>query len=641
MNTSKRLGAICVIKIWLIVSIISQSNVEGSQAKTSISSKEEEEFTCGFYLAESSIPNSGGGMYSMKDIKKGEAVGEVDTNIMIEDIEKNNGGKFSGWTHFDYFWMAEWRDEFLAAKNINVNAFPVGSLANFHTFFKNAYPGDVIFRNMNVTRFTSPGAGAFSYQTRVFEATRDIKAGEEVFANYGEPWLDDHKMDHVPREKHFRRAERVMNELTMLRTKLPSDEPLDDKFITSLNKIVSLYDDKTASLLPIDDNELSNSPTTNSLLADKTLNVRSKEWILENGICIDTLVIKGSTMPHAGLGAFTKRSFRKDELIIPMPLLHIRDKNTMNIYYAKNKEDTSTTIRKQILLNYCHGHHMSNLVLCPSTHGAFINHKHYCDESEKKECSADAPNAKIIWSSDDLSKEWLSFSLDDLAGNKARGLSFDIVATRDIEQGEEVFIDYGKDWQNAWNNHVASWKPPSQNEISYVFPKVMNDENEDELFYTVYEQEENPYPDNIITICTYWEEEGQQLSEEDPADRYEETHMIDREELVEVLEEYGYDGSKYVQNDDEEYYWPCQIYKRSDDGDTYVVRITQLLSEDKTRWSVAEKPRMLFNFSLKSIMFAEKAYVGDQFLENAFRHPIGIPDEIFPKEWMDLVEKED
>ena len=382
--------------------------------------------------------------------------GEVDTNFMCEDIEKHNGGGSPGWTHFDYFWMAKWRDEFLGAKNMHVNSFPVGSLANFHTFFKNAYPGDVLFQNVNVSRSTSPGFGAFSYQTRTFEATRDIKAGEEVFANYGEPWLDDHKFDDVPREKHFRRAERVMNELSSLRGKL-NDESIDDVFMNTLNKIVSLYDDKTASLLPSNDHELANHQGT-ALLAHKTLNVRSKDWIIENGICIDTLSIQPSTIPHAGHGAFAKKSFNKDELIIPMPLLHIRDVNTMNI----------GTTRKQILLNYCYGNSNSNLALCPSTHGAFINHKHYCVGGNEQSCGADAHNAKIIWSNDAATKEWLSYSLDDLATKKGRGLSFDVVATRDIAKGEEVFIDYGLDWQRAWSAHVASWQPSQE---SYVFPK--------------------------------------------------------------------------------------------------------------------------------------------------------------------------
>jgi hypothetical protein len=40
------------------------------------------------------------------------------------------------------------------------------------------------------------------------------------------------------------------------------------------------------------------------------------------------------------------------------------------------------------------------------------------------------------------------------------GLMLDFVATRDIEAGEEVLIDYGEEWEMAWRKHLQSWRPP-------------------------------------------------------------------------------------------------------------------------------------------------------------------------------------
>jgi len=34
------------------------------------------------------------------------------------------------------------------------------------------------------------------------------------------------------------------------------------------------------------------------------------------------------------------------------------------------------------------------------------------------------------------------------------GLSFEYVALRDIEEGEEIFMDYGEEWEDAWEQHV-------------------------------------------------------------------------------------------------------------------------------------------------------------------------------------------
>jgi len=37
------------------------------------------------------------------------------------------------------------------------------------------------------------------------------------------------------------------------------------------------------------------------------------------------------------------------------------------------------------------------------------------------------------------------------------GLSFDFVALRDIESGEEITIDYGSEWEDAWQEHLRSF----------------------------------------------------------------------------------------------------------------------------------------------------------------------------------------
>jgi len=45
------------------------------------------------------------------------------------------------------------------------------------------------------------------------------------------------------------------------------------------------------------------------------------------------------------------------------------------------------------------------------------------------------------------SREWMRMSIDDIAKQTGRGLTFEIVALRDILPGEEVFIDYGIEWE--------------------------------------------------------------------------------------------------------------------------------------------------------------------------------------------------
>ena len=41
----------------------------------------------------------------------------------------------------------------------------------------------------------------------------------------------------------------------------------------------------------------------------------------------------------------------------------------------------------------------------------------------------------------------------------------------------------------------------------------------------------------------------------------------------------------------------------------------------------------------KAIRFFNKAYTSDIFLKNAFRHEMGLPDDVWPKAWMNLSHK--
>ena len=37
------------------------------------------------------------------------------------------------------------------------------------------------------------------------------------------------------------------------------------------------------------------------------------------------------------------------------------------------------------------------------------------------------------------------------------GLQLDFVATHNIEEGEEILLDYGDGWQTAWDQHVEEF----------------------------------------------------------------------------------------------------------------------------------------------------------------------------------------
>ena len=186
-------------------------------------------------------------------------------------------------------------------------------------------------------------------------------------------------------------------------------------------------------------------------LAKRTVNItqHSVQWIKENGLCLENILPGKSTIPLAGQGAFAARNLPKGSLITPAPLIQIPDRNSILTYELVDSGDGKTLVRKndtpigsQLLLNYCFGHNDSRLLLCPQTNVILINH---CSSRKAGEgdCGTNGPNAKVQWAGswESRNTEWLSKSLEEiyqLTEVGLRGLSFDIVATRDIQQGEEV-----------------------------------------------------------------------------------------------------------------------------------------------------------------------------------------------------------
>ena len=141
--------------------------------------------------------------------------------------------------------------------------------------------------------------------------------------------------------------------------------------------------------------------------------------ILLKGLCFDNIVQRESTIPQAGRGAFAARDISEGSLVAPAPLLHFMNWEDLNV--------SESSERKDILLNYCFGHESSPMLLCPASSVTLINH-------------SKNPNAKIQWAKDPSfrKKDWRSATLDELKNEFSSVLMFEVVATRDISEGEEV-----------------------------------------------------------------------------------------------------------------------------------------------------------------------------------------------------------
>jgi hypothetical protein len=516
-----------------------------------------------------------------------------------------------------------------------------GCLPNHHcvlSFLDMVYPSPP-YDDSLVDRFRDPSAGAFSYNRgREFVVDHSVAAGDEIFLNYGYCERSE-RSPAWTKSMHMTQDFQQAASLILRHFKSRRSVLFDDMGVLVVPPRMS---NLVASLLPRTVDELRLQYTNITFLSTKevalqvarnSLHRRSPEWIREHGICMDNLLAKPSTLPLAGQGAFAQRTLRQGDMITPAPLMQIVNKKSLHIYNKQGQRNGT-----QLLLNYCFGHRQSTMLLCPNTNAVLINH---CS-LRTKECGPLGPNAEYRWSSgwDPTSDAWRYLPVDEITEQPVRGLAFEIVATRDIYPGDEVFIDYGIEWEQAWTQHVANWRPPPPPPTKWIPAKEANEDTgpvrpefvSGDLRKTV----NHPY---LFTGCLYYATkwDGHSVFQRSNLDW---KSMSDRE----LLETFSDSGESYVYRDQHMYlhhvdrsHWPCTVLRQEEDG-SYIVRIHRApwASDERLPWHENGLPRLLHNYRRESIHYFVHPFASDQHLPGVFRHEIRIRDEIFPRQWKNI-----
>lgn len=540
---------------------------------------------------------------------------------------------------------------------------------------KHRYPEKAPYQDSLVNRYHDPGAGAFSYSRgREFTVLRDVDAGDELFLSYGYCEHDDRVpswTENIFMPPDFDEAARLVSkqvahpDRSILFTK-DSEELIVPPNTTSL----------VAALLPQNRQEfehIQSNVDTNDLEAlalflavYKGLNTKTVDEIRRDGMCMERMKPGTSTIPQAGQGGFAQFPIRKDEMIVPSPVLHIMDKDVLALFNTSTDE----RIGMQLLVNYCMSHPESSVLLCPDTNALLINH---CSTRMKdwEQYCPNGPNAEARWASgwDSTSDKWRQMSLDELDQQQARGLALEIIALRDIQPNEEVFLDYGPEWEEAWQAHVAAWKPPAEtarlNAKTWISAEEANQLPSAPIMDDLisHDLRKTKVHDYLFTACQYKPgHEDMKKAYRIPAGgnathtETDEIALVDWVDLSdgEILGTYSDDGSRFVyrgngyQNHRDYSHWPCAVLiPENDEGDnadlTYTVRILRSPSvkrkEDRQiqPWEESDVPRILSKYPRDSIHYFVVSYQSDQHLPGVFRHPMGFPSkEHFPEQWKNL-----
>lgn len=347
--------------------------------------------------------------------------------------------------------------------------------------------------------------------------------------------------------------------------------------------------------------------------------LRTEDWFAKNGYCLDALRIGQSSIRDAGRGAFANRPFHDGEIITLSPMLHIADKSLLNMYRIdafvdpRNGErfhDFVTEegpIGKQLLLNYCFGHSESSLLLFPlGSHVGLINHR--------KE-----PNAYITWSrvrDNGLPNQhaFQDVSVSELAKIDRIVAVMKVVALRAIAEDEEVTIDYGDEWQKAYDSYNQTWESFHAGSVHPLRAEDLREMHLHKPFDTLDTLSSESHPETVSTACFLGTRE-----------RPDGLARLDGD--IEVTEfNQPESGPLFTSRR----LFTVDILDRRETKDVFFYNYTVLAHLH------SGGHHKVLNVPHAACTFVDKPYTSDTHMAGAFRHSIGIPDRDFPQAWRDL-----
>eukprot|EP00529_Nitzschia_sp_RCC80_P014148 CAMPEP_0113453974 /NCGR_PEP_ID=MMETSP0014_2-20120614/7628_1 /TAXON_ID=2857 /ORGANISM="Nitzschia sp." /LENGTH=734 /DNA_ID=CAMNT_0000345373 /DNA_START=445 /DNA_END=2649 /DNA_ORIENTATION=- /assembly_acc=CAM_ASM_000159 len=538
---------------------------------------------CNFYLAESSIPRGGLGVFTATPIEQGQpAQPSSDICLYVTSAHRKEGTEIKTHTWQDFRFGAQW----LGGDHVRGQC--MGLVTMFNSMdvkqYASARPAadrTLIHTHGGLDRRKDPGAGAISYFYGASSvAKRDLEPGDELLL-----W-----------DNSF------------------GSESYDDiGGVGGFNTSTYQARDKERGMKS--HYHLSVPPS------------RSPAWLQKYGMCMDHLRIGPASDLTMGRGAFANRFLPKGTVVAPAPVQIFYNRSLFQSpkYYDEDEDGKSTMKEEwpeELIVNYCFQPKGSSMLVFPYGQGVgAINHSR--DPAKI--------NVKINWSNHPMSRtSWLDDEISIRQFQKVQypgSLILEYVATRHIAEDEEIFIDYGANWDEAWNTHANQWKASlaGGEDQDYQYP---TDIDRSQPIRTVEEQTKDPYASNLKTVCDTVNPKRKDLSGKKPV-LWERGGLFWPENLVSC------DVLKRKKNDNN-----LNSRNMTESGNGYIPKISSdepylYAVEWSYRLKNEEKVKIVeVNVPHSSIGFVDKKYKSDQHLINAFRHPMEFPAELTPASWL-------
>lgn len=596
-----------------------------------VGSNAKQSHQCTLYLAESSIVDAGWGVFAGKDFEFGDRLVRSPSQGYHNNeflhrcafVELIIWQSFSIQEHpgigipvidshrlqaetvlLQYLWSSSDTGAFHEADHVS-NFLPgIGSLANYHAFLQNVVVGGFTYDATTVGSSTA-------YHNFSFVASTAIKAGDELFV--GPIHMDRQS---YPTSEDYIRAQELVDGLVELREKHPrwtDIQWIDILYRLQHEMLPSQSDQRLKELLP---------QTLSDLLLAKEkgaakyqLRDRDLEWVKQHGYCLDNIRQGPSSVHNAARGAFATRSIPKGSLIAPAPLIVVN----ASAFNLEHRGPDNQTV--QLLGNYCFGTHASKdqFLLCPLSQIVLMNHRPV------------KPNAGIRWGKPSGNRKDANINLllksgseiQDLykeAGTKVNApLMFDIYAINDINEGDEIFLDYTLQWSDAfaeYSNIEEERMPPISKDLSVVPNKGILPLSEDLHSSLSY----------LCRIEPFVRDKPRRIVEEEDY-RGRPYHYFDR---LDAHMRALFRGNDFLM------WHPCDVVGTTDEGATFRAVV---YSKAPTVQGVI---RRYHNLPRQALRVIQGTYQSQQHHPKSFRHFLPIPDTHFPSRWRtDYVRNQD
>jgi len=157
---------------------------------------------CDLYIAKSTIPNAGLGIFTGVAKSKGDTIGNGDKSIPIVDFYWNNG-KYDDADYLNRFFFNPLREyvwhgvgmgmDYESDNEDDILAFWPGmdAMVNCHLGLVNTVKAVPIYDEGGLHRSVHPSAGGITpYGGGLTYVIRDIPVGGEIFKHYGDHWFE-------------------------------------------------------------------------------------------------------------------------------------------------------------------------------------------------------------------------------------------------------------------------------------------------------------------------------------------------------------------------------------------------------------------------------------------------------------------